>query len=522
MLKSQRAAYLTWTLILDILALSLAFVAAWALRDSLGNILLGLGRAVGYPLRGMVRDSSEASPIYRILLSPNPLVGFKSHLLIFYLAAPAWLFFLNAQRGYDSQETRNSRQQFALCAYAGMLGTAAFLVLLFLIKFQVSRLLILNFMLFGIGFLWVARTVVLPTLQRRGRQPIRHLLVIGNREAAERFAAILKTPVHRASRLAGFVSDEEESDMSTSDMSTHAADEASKGGYDELKNLGRLSELASVLDKQVVDEVILVRSHSQSMGAPGVWGDVLELCLQRGRTVSLVDDMVPPVGAKIEASMMGTMPTLVLHNTPQNTLGLALKNLMDRTLALIALIVFAPLLAAIALAIKITAPGPVLFKQKRVGLNGRQFSFYKFRSMIINAEKFKEEHPEIFAQMNTMSGPFFKSEDDPRVTRVGRFLRKYSLDELPQFWNVLRGDMSLVGPRPPLPREVEGLEPWQRRKLSVKGGLTCLWQVSGRNEIDTDEWMRLDLEYIDNWSLWLDIKLLFKTVKVMVKPKGAS
>jgi exopolysaccharide biosynthesis polyprenyl glycosylphosphotransferase len=184
---------------------------------------------------------------------------------------------------------------------------------------------------------------------------------------------------------------------------------------------------------------------------------------------------------------------------------------MDRTAALFAIIIFSPLLIGIAIAIKLTSPGPILFKQKRVGLNGRLFSFYKFRSMVVNAEEILEKNRAEWEKHNKMSGGFWKWEDDPRITKVGKFLRKYSLDELPQFWNVLRGDMSLVGPRPPLPKEVETLEPWQRRKLSVKGGLTCLWQVSGRNEIDTDEWMRLDLEYIDNWSLWLDVKLLFKT-----------
>jgi exopolysaccharide biosynthesis polyprenyl glycosylphosphotransferase len=515
MFKSQRAAYLVLLVGLDILALFLAFVAAWALRDSLGNLLVWAGQTVSYPVKEMVRNTAETSPFYRILLSPNPLVGFNNHLFIFYLAIPGWLFFLNAQRGYDPQAQRNGRQEFALCAYAGMLGTAAFLVMLYLIKFQVSRLLILNLMLMGVAFLWISRTVLLPLLLRRGRQPIRHLVVIGSREATANFAKVLQTPAYRASRLVGFVSDEE-------DTATTGAASTQKVGNIELTNLGRLEDLVTVLDRQVVDEVVLVRSTSDAVTSPQKWGNILELCLQRGRTVSLVDDMVPPVGAKVEATMVGTMPTLVLHNTPQNPVGLALKNLMDRTAALFAIIIFSPLLIGIAIAIKLTSPGPILFKQKRVGLNGRLFSFYKFRSMVVNAEEILEKNRAEWEKHNKMSGGFWKWEDDPRITKVGKFLRKYSLDELPQFWNVLRGDMSLVGPRPPLPKEVETLEPWQRRKLSVKGGLTCLWQVSGRNEIDTDEWMRLDLEYIDNWSLWLDVKLLFKTVQVLVKPKGAS
>jgi lipopolysaccharide/colanic/teichoic acid biosynthesis glycosyltransferase len=557
MLKSQRTAYVTLMLVLDVVAMLLAFMAAWALRDSLVNFLVWIGGIIQYPVEGMVRRAKDLpkDSLYRIFFSPNPLVGFKNHLLIFYLAVPAWLFFLNTQGGYDPQTRRNARQQFALCAYSGMLGTATILILLYLIKFQVSRLLILNFMLLGIAFLCLDRTVMLPLLQRRGRQPIRNLLVIGNQAAVQYFSEILQTPAYRWSRLIGFVSD---SPPSADDTTTHEAPtrealphetllreahlhEATQNGNlnrvspensllpapSSLEHplppyLGKLNDLETILDRHVIDEVVMVRSQGEGGGAPGVWGDVLELCLQRGRTVSLVDDIVPPVGAKVEATMTGTLPTLVLHNTPQNTLGLALKNVMDRAIALIALIVLSPLLLAIAIAIKVTSPGPVLFKQKRVGLNGRLFSFYKFRSMVINAEEILEKNRAEWEKHNKMSGGFFKWEDDPRITKVGKFLRKYSLDELPQFWNVLRGDMSLVGPRPPLPKEVEQLQPWQRRKLSVKGGLTCLWQVSGRNEINTDEWMRLDLEYIDNWSLWLDIKLLLKTVKVLVKPKGAS
>jgi len=160
----------------------------------------------------------------------------------------------------------------------------------------------------------------------------------------------------------------------------------------------------------------------------------------------------------------------------------------------------------------------VLFRQRRCGLNGRIFTLFKFRTMVADAE---ERIGEV-AHLNEMKGPVFKVRRDPRVTGVGRWLRRFSLDELPQLWNVLRGDMSLVGPRPPIPEEVARYERWQRRRLSMKPGLTCLWQVRGRNQIDFEEWMRLDLEYIDNWSPWLDLKILARTVPVVLSGRGAS
>ena len=314
---------------------------------------------------------------------------------------------------------------------------------------------------------------------------------------------MLETPAYQWSRLIGYVDDAQPLDAAP------VADQW----------LGVIEELPRVLDDQIIDEVILVRSASET-GAKHNWGDLLELCLERGRTVSLVDDIAPPVNAKVEASMMGQMPVLVLHNTPQNPLALAIKNVMDRVLAGIMLVILAPLFAVVGLLIKLHDKGPVFYSQKRVGLNGRTFNFYKFRSMDVNAseilEKLYLEDRAYYDSINTMEAPFFKAPDDkdPRITPTGRFIRKYSIDELPQFWNVFKGDMSLVGPRPPLPKEVAELAPWQRRKLSVKGGLTCIWQASGRNDIkETDEWMKMDLEYIDNWSLWLDVKLLFKTVK---------
>ena len=514
MLKSRRTLFSLQTVALDALALLLAFILAWTLRDSLGDLILRTSRLLGYPVQTWVRERKDLPPIYQVLLSTNPLISFRSHLWILVLAMPPWFFFLNAQRGYDSQAQRSMRQHFAICAYAGLLGTAALLVLLYLTGFMVSRILLLNFMLFGIALLWLSRAVVLPALYRKGKAPVRHLLVIGGRQSAELFSRVLSTPAYHGAQLLGFVSDDGSGEDTSSTRIMH---------------LGTLDELPAILDREVIDEVVLVRSQTDASGTSDSWGNILELCLQRGRTVVLVDDMIPPVGAKVEATTIGSMPTLVMHNTPQSSLGLGVKTLMDRAVAFLTLLVLTPLLSVIAVLIKLHDGGPIFFAQDRVGLNGRIFKFYKFRSMAVNAEaileKMKRDEPERYRAINVMEEPFFKAKDgeDPRITPIGKFIRKYSIDEFPQFWNVLKGDMSLVGPRPPLPKEVDQLEPWQRRKLSVKGGLTCIWQATGRNDItEVDEWMRLDLEYIDNWSLWLDVKLLFKTVQVLIKPRGAS
>ena len=524
--KSQRTAYAALAFILDALSLIAAFFVAVWLREGLGNTLVAFSDVFGWSLREMVRHPKDLPEFYRIVLSPNPLVNLQTHFWVLYLSIPAWLFFLNAQNSYDPQNQRNARQEFAVCGYAGLMGTMAVVVFFFLAKFDGNRLLFTGFLIFGVTFVWLERRVLLPILLRRGRKTMRNVLLIGDAASARNFLKLLQTPAYRSSRLMGYICDEQPADS-------------------EVEYLGSMSELAKILDRDVVDEVVIVRSQAEAVppsfasktrpghSSPGhIWGDILQLCLERGRTVSLVDDIVPPSNAKIEATMMGTLPTLVLHNTPQNTLALVAKGVMDRLIALIAIIFltfFLPVFPIIAFLVKIHDRGPVFFSQDRVGLNGRVFKFYKFRSMAINAqeilETMKREEPEKYKAINIMEEPFFKAKDgqDPRITPIGRFIRKYSIDELPQFLNVLKGDMSLVGPRPPLPKEVAELEPWQRRKLSVKGGLTCIWQATGRNEItDVDEWMRLDLEYIDNWSLWLDVKLLFKTLKVLVNPKGAS
>lgn len=194
-----------------------------------------------------------------------------------------------------------------------------------------------------------------------------------------------------------------------------------------------------------------------------------------------------------------------------------IKRVIDVVCSFVGVLVLSPLFIVIAIIIKFTSKGPVFFSQKRVGRDGKEFKMYKFRSMVVNAEELKEK----LAAQNEMSGPMFKMKDDPRVTKVGKFIRKTSIDELPQLLNVLKGDMSLVGPRPSLPKEVAQFEDWMYRRLEVKPGLTCYWQVSGRNNIDFEDWMKLDIRYVKERNLWIDIKLIFKTVGVLFGDKNA-
>ena len=194
-----------------------------------------------------------------------------------------------------------------------------------------------------------------------------------------------------------------------------------------------------------------------------------------------------------------------------------IKRLIDVVCSFLGVLVLSPLFIIIAIIIKTTSKGPVFFSQKRVGKNGKEFDMYKFRSMVVNAEELKEK----LADQNEMSGPMFKMKDDPRVTKVGKFIRKTSIDELPQLWNVIKGDMSLVGPRPSLPKEVAQFEDWMHKRLEVKPGLSCFWQVSGRHNIDFEDWMKLDIKYVEENSTWVDIKLIFKTVGVLLGDKNA-
>ncbi len=277
--------------------------------------------------------------------------------------------------------------------------------------------------------------------------------------------------------------------------------------------LGRLSGFGRLLQEQVLDEVVFAVPTERLAAVQ----EAARLCEEQGITVRIFVDILHGGLARLESAAADGLPMLAYSSVPTNELALAVKRAFDVAVSAAVLLLLSPVLLAIAVAIKRESPGPVLFRQRRVGLNGREFDLFKFRSMHVDAEA---QLAGLLA-LNEASGPVFKMRHDPRVTRVGRFIRKTSFDEFPQFWNVLRGEMSVVGPRPPIPDEVRQYERWQRRRLSVRPGITCTWQISGRSDVSFDRWMRLDLEYIDNWSLLGDLQIFAKTIPAVLTARGA-
>ncbi|HEX9944911.1 MAG TPA: sugar transferase [Thermoanaerobaculia bacterium] len=278
--------------------------------------------------------------------------------------------------------------------------------------------------------------------------------------------------------------------------------------------LGEITDIPRVVESNVVDDVIFA-VHRRELDR---LEDLFLSLQEQGIRTRFAMDLFPHTRAQVQLEEVDGMPLLSFATTPTSQLKLMAKRLLDVVVASLLLMIALPIVGVIALAIKLTSGGNVLFRQTRCGLNGRFFTLYKFRTMVEDAEERRRE----LLHLNEMNGPVFKLRSDPRVTAFGRFLRRYSLDELPQLWNVLRGDMSLVGPRPPIPEEVAKYQRWQRRRLAMKPGMTCLWQVSGRNNLDFDRWMQLDLEYIDSWSPLLDVKILLKTIPAVLSGKGAS
>jgi exopolysaccharide biosynthesis polyprenyl glycosylphosphotransferase len=325
-----------------------------------------------------------------------------------------------------------------------------------------------------------------------------YVMIVGTGESARRIAQTVEESADYGLRLSGFIADDRET--AASSMAGHP--------------VHPLTALPDLLDRHVIDELIFAVDSRRLAELE----DVFLLCDEDGVRTRVALDFFPHLNSEVYMDRLGPAPLLTFSATPHDELKLLVKRVTDIGIAAAALVLLSPLMLLLGLLVRMTSPGPVLFKQIRCGLNGRRFTFYKFRSMCENAEELKDS----ISHLNEKDEVVFKIRNDPRLTPVGKWLRKFSLDELPQLWNVLRGDMSIVGPRPPVPEEVQRYERWQRRRLRMRPGLTCIWAVSGRDALDFETWMKLDMQYIDNWSLALDWKIIFRTVPRVLTGRGAS
>jgi len=346
----------------------------------------------------------------------------------------------------------------------------------------------------------ITRFVLYSTLRRARRvgRNTRNVLIVGTGARAAQIKRNIDAHPHWGLRILGFVDDVD----SAVDRSLYNA------------KLFGIKEMDSLLSEMVVDRVLVAVPRSML----GSIAPVLSACSSTGVPLTLLTDLFGDYLPTPQVGTFGSRPSLEFETVHHNSFLLAVKRAVDVVGASAAVVASAPLIGLAALAIKIEDGGPIFFRQTRCGLYGRRFAMVKMRTMCVDAEQRKAE----LVEMNEMDGPVFKVKLDPRITKVGAFLRRYSLDELPQFWNVLSGDMSLVGPRPPVPEEVVHYEISERRRLSMRPGITCIWQVRGRNEIGFQEWVKLDLRYIDHWSLGLDAKILAQTVPAVLRGRGAS
>ncbi|MEE9181764.1 MAG: sugar transferase [candidate division NC10 bacterium] len=430
------------------------------------------------------------------------VTSFSEYLVLLVLVGVLWSFLLHWVDAYTGFRTARVSQVVLPIVKVVAVGTLLLSFCLFFFEITgISRSVISLFTLLNLTTLCGMRLGILGILRsmRRRGYNYRNLLVVGTGRRAEEFAELIESHPEWGLRIQGYL--DREAVRLGHQVNGHRV-------------VGLVEDLPQILDRQVIDEVVFIipRSWLNSIE------DAVRACEEQGVKTSIALDLYDLAVARPLLSELEGVPMLTYSTTPFPEGKLALKRAIDLIGSALLLVVLSPLLLIIAVAIKLTSSGPVFFRQIRVGLNGRRFSLLKFRSMVADAEQRLHE----VAHLNEMNGPVFKARRDPRVTLVGRFLRKTSLDELPQLINVLRGEMSLVGPRPLPTSEVANFERWQMRRLSVRPGLTCLWQVNGRNKIDFEKWMNLDLQYIDNWSLGLDLKILGKTVPAVLFGTGAS
>jgi exopolysaccharide biosynthesis polyprenyl glycosylphosphotransferase len=385
------------------------------------------------------------------------------------------------------------------------LSSLCFLAIGFLFSVKmITPLFVVTWWVVAAAVLVVSRISLrslLSQIRRRGRN-LRYMLILGTNKRAIEFARKISRHQELGYRVVGFVDDESE-----------VPEEFRSQGGRLVCNYAGLPEF---LRRNVIDEVanfLPVASRHKD------FSEVADLCSQHGIIMRFDPDSFGLQRSGWQMEEFDGEYYIAACGGLMESWPLVVKRIVDIVLSFSLLVIASPIMLGAALAIKLTSPGPVFFRQERIGLNKRRFVIYKFRTMVPNAEQLMAQ----LLSQNEASGPVFKIRHDPRITRVGRFLRRSSIDELPQLLNVLKGDMSLVGPRPLPVRDYEGFdEDWQRRRFSVKPGITCLWQVNGRSNISFDRWMKLDLQYMDEWSLWLDMKILVKTIPAVMKGSGAA
>jgi exopolysaccharide biosynthesis polyprenyl glycosylphosphotransferase len=471
MLGKRRAEWIVRLVATDVAALALAFLAAYVLRRLLGPPLLRPAGPLGH------------------------------YLWLLALIVPAWLALLAALGGYGVHWTAHSRAWLAI--RAGGLGLLLLTAALFLVQeSEINRSLLVLFGATSAGAVWLGRDLVLRWLRRsrRGERWARLVLIVGTGERATRLIASLRRFPEAGWLVRGCV------------MMGPAETERMVAGVPVVGSLEQLPELLQ--GERAVDEVFFAVPPDRLDQI----ADALEACESLGVDARVLVDVHRPEHAHAFVEELFGLPFYGFSPTVTRQGELAAKRLVDVLGASLLLLLSLPVFALIAGLIKAASPGPVLFLQERAGFHGRRFRMYKFRTMVVDAEALREQ----VAHLNEMDGPVFKAGADPRRTRLGRFLRRTSLDELPQLINVIRGEMSLVGPRPLPVYEASRIKGAQRRRLAMRPGITGLWQVSGRNMVDFDAWMQMDLAYVDGWSLGRDLMILLRTVPAVLRGEGAS
>jgi exopolysaccharide biosynthesis polyprenyl glycosylphosphotransferase len=415
------------------------------------------------------------------------------------VASLIWPFLLDQFDLYSSQRRRSIFQVLERFAVVGCIATTILSGAIFLVGAPLRPLFAVAVGSCQLGILASIRVVsfaVLRILRRRGHN-YRNVLIFGSGRRARHVFQSVQRHSEWGIRVVGFIDEH--------DVPYDARIPADK--------IHKIYDLPVVLRDHIIDEVIVACPRSML----GSIGPVVAVCASAGVPLTLLSDLFGDYLPPPQVTRFGTLAALSFAPVHHSGSMLFLKRCVDVMGATALLVASAPLLAIAAIAIKLTSPGPVLFRQVRCGQNGRPFEMLKLRTMQLDAEARKAD----LKALNEMDGPVFKIRRDPRVTSIGKYLRRWSADEIPQFWNVLKGDMSLVGPRPPVPVEVAEYATFDRRRLSMRPGITCLWQVSGRNEIGFDGWVKLDLQYIDTWSLMNDIKILLRTIPAAIKGTGS-